>query len=329
MLFRKVLPTAITLITGIIVTLAYFLDVPFLASTANTFMQWRALVAVFALGVGVVNIIRVHSRAVKKDGLKSWYSLALLLTMIMVAIAGFTTGKDAGLYAWMFTNISVPTNGAILALLAFYIGTAAYRAFRAKNSEAAVLLACGLIVMFGRVPLGAKILPFAPPAMDWILSVLNAGGQRGVTIAGAIGFIAVSLRIIAGLERRSYGANRGRDMGTWENCNMLTSECFTCFSACHCDTNDCAFEYAHSHYGNDEAGSTSSSRCLRLCSPRRVRLRPGNEIDLNPQAIGLFPSSRQEVQGRSDIVLPPTPLFAEQTMKILEEEYGYEYGGTR
>jgi hypothetical protein len=205
-LFRKVLPTAITLITGIIVTLAYFLDVPFLASTANTFMQWRALVAVFALGVGVVNIIRVHSRAVKKDGLKSWYSLALLLTMIMVAIAGFTTGKDAGLYAWMFTNISVPTNGAILALLAFYIGTAAYRAFRAKNSEAAVLLACGLIVMFGRVPLGAKILPFAPPAMDWILSVLNVGGQRGVTIAGAIGFIAVSLRIIAGLERRSYGA---------------------------------------------------------------------------------------------------------------------------
>ena len=57
--------------------------------------------------------------------------------------------------------------------------------------------------VLGRVPIGAKILPFTP-ATDWIMSVLNVGGQRRM-IAGAIGFIAVSLRIIVGLERRAYG----------------------------------------------------------------------------------------------------------------------------
>jgi hypothetical protein len=54
---------------------------------------------------------------------------------------------------------------------------------------------------------------------------------------------------------------------------------------------------------------------------------PGNEIDLNPQAIGLF---HQFAAKKFKVVaissFPPTPLFAEQTMKILEEEYGYEYG---
>lgn len=54
---------------------------------------------------------------------------------------------------------------------------------------------------------------------------------------------------------------------------------------------------------------------------------PGNEIDLNPQAIGLFHqfgAKKMKVVAISSF--PPTPLFAEQTLKILEEQYGYKYG---
>jgi hypothetical protein len=203
---RKTVPTAIVLVSGVIVTLAYFLRVPVLQNWASILMQWRSIVATFALGLGVVNICRVHWKHIERDGAKNIYSIALFVSLGVTTFAGLFLGKQSVGYTWIFTNISVPTNSAILALLAFYIGTAAYRAFRAKNAEAAVLLVTGLIVMLGRVPLGAKLVPFAPAWMDWILSVLNVGGQRGVTIAGAIGFIAVSLRVIAGLERRSYGA---------------------------------------------------------------------------------------------------------------------------
>jgi hypothetical protein len=54
---------------------------------------------------------------------------------------------------------------------------------------------------------------------------------------------------------------------------------------------------------------------------------PGNEIDLNPQAIGLFhqfAAKKLKVVALSSF--PPTPLFAEQTLKVLEEQYGYKYG---
>lgn len=206
MIFRKTIPTAIVLVSGIIVVLQYFIKSPVLTTATSTLTQWRSLVAAFALGLGVVNIVRVHGRNLQRDGIKNIYSIALFVTMLFTCFFGLVYGKTSAGYTWIFNNITAPTNAAILALLAFYIASAAARAFRAKNVDATILLICGVIVMWGRVPLGAKLIPAAPVAMDWILGVLNVGGQRGVTIAGAIGFIAVSLRIIAGLERHSYGA---------------------------------------------------------------------------------------------------------------------------
>jgi len=205
MLMRKTLPTIIAFVCGITVAIAYFFNIPFVQSTAQNILKWQSVIAIFALGLGAINIIRVHVNNIGKDKGKSIYSIALLVTFAITIITGVFLGQDSSAYKFIFDYINVPNGSAIFSLLAFYIGTAAYRAFRAKNAEAAILLITGCIVMLGRVPLGAKILPFSVPATDWIMSVLNVGGQRGVMIAGAIGFIAVSLRIIIGLERRSYG----------------------------------------------------------------------------------------------------------------------------
>lgn len=206
MFLKKTLPVAIAFICGITVVIAYFFKIPFVQTLAqNYILKWQSVIAVFALGLGAVNIIRIHVRNVQRDPAKNVHSLALLATFIITILVGVLSGQTSEAYLFIFDYINVPTGSAIFSLLAFYIGTAAYRAFRAKNIEAAILLLTGCIVMLGRVPIGAKILPFTPAWTNWIMSVLNVGGQRGVMVAGAIGFIAVSLRIIVGLERRSYG----------------------------------------------------------------------------------------------------------------------------
>ncbi|HHX29315.1 MAG: hypothetical protein ACOX5Q_09690 [Bacillota bacterium] len=204
MFLRKTVPTIIASISGVVVVVAYFFQITPIGTLADHILKWRSVIAVFALGLGGVNIIRLHTKNIQRDP-KNFYSAALLLTFAITIVVGLTMGQTSAPYTFIFDYINVPTGSAIFSLLAFYIGTAAYRAFRAKNAEAAILLITGCIVMLGRVPIGAKILPFTAPATDWIMSVLNVGGQRGVMIAGAIGFIAVSLRIIVGLERRAYG----------------------------------------------------------------------------------------------------------------------------
>ena len=205
MFAKRTLPTLIAFICGITVVIAYFFQIPFIQARAQDILKWQSVIAVFALGLGAVNILRIHINSVSKAQGKNIYSLALLLTFIITILVGVFLGQTSSAYEFIFDYINVPTGSAIFSLLAFYIGTAAYRAFRAKNAEAAILLLTGCIVMLGRVPLGAQILPVSVPWTDWIMSVLNVGGQRGVMIAGAIGFVAVSLRIIIGLERRSYG----------------------------------------------------------------------------------------------------------------------------
>ncbi len=64
---------------------------------------------------------------------------------------------EGGLFKWMFDNIFTPLSATMFALLAFYVASASYRAFRARNFEATLLLLAGIIIMIGRVPIGSLI----------------------------------------------------------------------------------------------------------------------------------------------------------------------------
>lgn len=66
------------------------------------------------------------------------------------------TKKDS-FFNWMFFKIFTPLSATMFALLAFLVASAAYRAFRIRNFEATLLLASGIIIMLGRVPIGSKI----------------------------------------------------------------------------------------------------------------------------------------------------------------------------
>ena len=80
----------------------------------------------------------------------------------------------------------------MFSILAFFIASAAYRTFRARTPEAALLLIAAVIVMLGRVPIGREISEFFPLATDWLLNVPNLAAKRGILLGVSLGAIATS-----------------------------------------------------------------------------------------------------------------------------------------
>ena len=85
------------------------------------------------------------------------------------------------------------------------VASAAFRTFRARSVEATLLLTAALVVMFGRVPLGEMIFSQSPEVAEWIMSNPALGAKRGIILGVSLGGIAMSLRIILGIERSHLG----------------------------------------------------------------------------------------------------------------------------
>lgn len=116
-------------------------------------------------------------------------------------------GKSGRVYTWFYDHVFDPCNSTMFALLAFFIASAAFRAFRARNTEAALLLGAAILVMIGRAPVGGYISDFFPDLSTWILDIPNNAGRRAIMMGAALGGIVTGLRVILGIERSHLGAD--------------------------------------------------------------------------------------------------------------------------
>jgi len=138
----------------------------------------------------------------------SWNSIALLIGLVITVVVGLIGFKKYGSpfhmqspFMFVYTYAIVPLQATMFALLAFFIASASYRAFRARNTVATLLLVSAVIVMLGRVPIGAAISHFFPAAQEWIMDIPQLAAKRGIQIGAALGAVSMSLRILLGIER--------------------------------------------------------------------------------------------------------------------------------
>ncbi len=116
-------------------------------------------------------------------------------------------GRDGRVFLWIYDHVFAPCNATMFALLAFFVASAAFRAFRARNIEAALLLGTAILMMLGRAPIGRAISDSLPDIAQWLLDVPSNGGRRAIMMGAAIGAIATGLRVILGLERSHLGGD--------------------------------------------------------------------------------------------------------------------------
>jgi hypothetical protein len=105
----------------------------------------------------------------------------------------------------IYEGILVPCGSTMFAMLAFYMCSAAYRAFRMRNLHSGVLLVSAFIVMLGQIPLATAFIPGLHEFRQWILEVPNLASKRGIMIGVGLGIAATSFKIIFGIERAWLG----------------------------------------------------------------------------------------------------------------------------
>ena len=170
------------------------------------FQDWSKAISPFAVSLGIMSLFMVHGTKIKRKVPNWQYSVITLTGLIFTALAGFIWGTQSGTpYMWLFENVQMPMSATMFALLAFYIASAAYKAFRARSAEATVLLIAAVIVMLGQVPLGAMISKWIPEASTWILNVPNLAAKRAIMMGVGLGITATSLKILLGIERTYLG----------------------------------------------------------------------------------------------------------------------------
>lgn len=203
---RREVPIVVTFVSGILFLLDYFIKIPYVSeNVVGQFLDWAIIVAAFALILGAANICRIHIYKIVKGKKEWWNSLILLVAMLVMAVVPIIWTQQNAVYTFLFKNIFENLNGTMFALLAFYIASAAYRAFRVRTKEAAVLLVSAVVVMLGATPIGAKIWSGFPEYSGWLQTIFTTAGMRGIMIGASLGAIVTALRTIFGIDRSYFG----------------------------------------------------------------------------------------------------------------------------
>ena len=213
-------PVAIAFLSGTILVISFFFneEETVIGGLSQELLNWVIIVGGFTLLLGLVSITRVNWTAVKRRQ-EGWiYKVFTLLAIFVTAIPSLLSpdwsplfGRGAGsIYDWLFLYLQAPMMATMFATLAFYIASAAYRAFRARNAEATLLLITATLVMLWRVPMGEAMLNLIPGDLPsiintYVMNGANLAVQRGIIIGAALGAAAMSLRIILGIERTYMG----------------------------------------------------------------------------------------------------------------------------
>ncbi|MBS1715107.1 MAG: hypothetical protein JST30_12305 [Armatimonadetes bacterium] len=220
----------------------------FLGDTLPRVADVANILTAILLGLGIYSLLRIHLGRIFKRQQDRFFSWVFLVAMVSITVVGYLDwtmrefgdkeGKLLEMTNWQFPNLAqnllfdgllMQMDSAMFSMIAFFILSAAYRAFRIRSVEATVLMASALILMIsllGGVVYGwnhtvANIaagmhLPHADPSINeasylnsfkissmagWVKSFLQVPALRAVDFGIGLGALAMGLRLWLGLEK--------------------------------------------------------------------------------------------------------------------------------
>lgn len=231
---KRSLPLIFAFIVGFIVLLSEFIPHRPFNQIVSTLEGWFMIISGFAILLGQISLIRMNTHKIVNK-LPNWpYHLAGLISFAVMLTFGLLwgmretpgiLGDGAQISAWLglkpfdylFENAYLPLSATLFSLLAFFIASAAYRAFIIRGLESNLLMITAIIVIIGRTSMGTILTGWLPESWqfwhipnlaDFIMEFPNTAAQRAILISAGLGIVGSSLRIILGIERSYLGGDK-------------------------------------------------------------------------------------------------------------------------
>lgn len=202
---RRSFPILVCFVFGLVMLIQFFVPSNLSSDARGEITDWAQIIYASALIVGIIGLIKYHATRISRRTEGWFYNLVTILSLALMAFLGFAFGRsDSSPFMWLFNYLMAPMQASVFSLLAFFVASAAYRGFQARNTEAILLLASTVFIMFGIASIGNSVPPFSDIA-NWILLNPSMTARRGIFIGVGLGTIAVSLRVILGVERTYLG----------------------------------------------------------------------------------------------------------------------------
>ncbi len=230
---KKNVPLILAFISGMLIIIAGFIPHYPFAILEETLTNWFMIISSFAILLGQSSLIQANVTRVARRS-ENWpYYLAGLISFALMVTFGLLWGMEntpgllgqgegvvAGLglkpFDYVFQHAYMPLSSTMFALLAFYIASAAYRAFIIRTFESNLLMITAVIVMLGRTSFATVLTSWIPDGWsflrlpeltDFIMQYPNSAAQRAILISASLGIVGSSLRIILGIERSYLGGS--------------------------------------------------------------------------------------------------------------------------
>ncbi len=216
-------PLMIAFATGVIMIIAHFVPRQPFNELDSKLSDFFNIIATFAFVLGGGNLLRAHLMKVQRRHPDALYSIVTLFGFSLMLIVGlFRIGVEpgqafdasGGLFDRLYEATFYPLGATMFSLLAFFVASAAFRAFRARTVESSLLLGAAFVILIGRTPVGYYLTSWLPDSLSmleipnlsaFIMSAFNTAGQRAIQMGIALGIISTSLKLILGLERSYLG----------------------------------------------------------------------------------------------------------------------------
>lgn len=233
-MLKRTIPILIASFVGFLLIFSK-ISPPFQVLEKNVVI-WFDILASFAFVLGGGNLVLNNLRKIS-DRHAGWgYSVITLTAFFVTLIVGVTKlgvppgnkylgyswsgdymAEGSGFW-WIFSYVYVPLSATMFATLAFYISSAAFRAFRAKNVEATLLLLTAVLVLVGQTSYGPQLTENIPLDSGWagfrienikgtLINLFNTLGTRAIMIGIALGVVSTSLKVLLGVDQSYLGAD--------------------------------------------------------------------------------------------------------------------------